>query len=273
MEETGIAKEKKQFKILGFTVWRLMAYFIIYSFAGFIIETCYGVLTKGVLESRQSFLYGPFCSIYGIGAVIMIVFLQYFKKNKYTLFFGGFLIGSITEYLISLIGELIFNVIWWDYSNKPFNIGGRICVTFSLFWGVLAIYLISYFHPKVDALIDKIKGKKTLRSLRILTIICIIVILADFIITGFAIMMFYSRLVSRYDLKLKNNQEYGFMINLYENNEFIKNITDKFFNDKKMLKTFPNLKLTAEDGSIIYVDSLLPEITPYYVKFFTPKNN
>ena len=272
MEETKDIKEKKQFKILGFSIWRLMAYFILYSFMGFIIETAYGLLTKGVIESRQSFLYGPFCSIYGVGAVVMIVFLQYFKKNKYTLFFGGFLIGSVTEYLISLIGELIFNVIWWDYSNQPFNIGGRVCVVYSLFWGILAIYLISHFNPKVDYLIDKIKGKNTLKSLRILTIVCLVAIILDCVLTGFALMMFYSRLVNRYDLKLKNNQEYALVSNLYENNDFIRNVTDKLFSDKKMLKTFPNLKLTAEDGSIIYVDSLLPEITPYYVKVFTPNN-
>ena len=86
-------------------------------------------------------------------------------------------------------------------------------------------------------------------------------------------MMFYSRLVTTYDLKLKNNQEFEYISNLYNNNEFIKNVTDKFFNDKKMLRTFPNLKLTAEDGSIIYVDSLLKDIQPYYWRLYTPKNN
>ena len=68
--------EKKPFTILGFTVWRILAYFVVYSFLGFVIETIYGMITKGVIESRQSFLYGPFCGIYGLGAVIMIVFLQ-----------------------------------------------------------------------------------------------------------------------------------------------------------------------------------------------------
>ena len=136
--------EKKQFTVFGFTIWRLMAYFIIYSILGYIVETLFGLVTKGVLESRKSFLYGPFCAIYGLGAVVVILGLQKFKKNNYTLFFGGILIGSIVEYAISAIGELIFHIKWWDYSGMPFNINGRICLAFSFFWGVLAIYLMGH---------------------------------------------------------------------------------------------------------------------------------
>ena len=78
--------KKKKITICGFTITKILAYFIIYSIIGFIIETLFGLLTKGVLESRKSFLYGPFCGIYGVGAVIMILGLQRFKKNNYTLF-------------------------------------------------------------------------------------------------------------------------------------------------------------------------------------------
>lgn len=127
-------KEKKKFTILGMSIWRVLAYFIIYSILGYLIETLFGLVTKGVIESRQSFLYGPFCAIYGLGAVIMIGLLQYFKKNNFTLFFGGFLIGSVVEYLVSLFGEMMLHVKWWDYSNMPLNINGRICVYFSIFW-------------------------------------------------------------------------------------------------------------------------------------------
>ena len=97
-------KEKEHIKICGISIWRILAYFVVYSVAGFIIETIFGLLTKGVLESRKSFLYGPFCSIYGLGAVLMILPLQKYKKNNYTLFFAGFFIGSIIQYMVSLVG-------------------------------------------------------------------------------------------------------------------------------------------------------------------------
>ena len=79
IEEQEAKKVKKKFTIMGISIWRMLAYFIIYSVVGFIIETAFGFSTKGVIESRQSFLYGPFCAIYGVGAVIMISFLKRFK--------------------------------------------------------------------------------------------------------------------------------------------------------------------------------------------------
>lgn len=83
----------KKIKIAGISLWRILAYFIIYSFIGYLIETIYAFVVYGVIESRQSFLYGPFCSIYGVGAVIMICALQRVKDDKtHTLFFGGFIV-------------------------------------------------------------------------------------------------------------------------------------------------------------------------------------
>ncbi len=146
--------EKKTFKIAGISIWRILAYFVIYSFMGYIIETIYAFILYGVVESRQSFLYGPFCSIYGLGAVIMICVLQYFGKNIHTLFLGGFLTGSVTEYMVSLIGEKLLSTSWWDYSDKFLNVNGRICFIYSVFWGLLGLYLIKVVNPKVDKVID-----------------------------------------------------------------------------------------------------------------------
>lgn len=96
--------KNKKITIMGLSVWRIMAYFVIYSVVGYIIETIFGIITKGVWESRQSFLYGPFCAIYGLGASIMIMFLHKYSKNYTRLFIGGFIVGSIVEYLVSWIG-------------------------------------------------------------------------------------------------------------------------------------------------------------------------
>ena len=79
--------KKKKITIMGFTIWRIIIYFMIYSILGFVAETLFGLITKGVLESRKNFLYGPFCCIYGVGALVVILGLQKFKKNNYTLFF------------------------------------------------------------------------------------------------------------------------------------------------------------------------------------------
>lgn len=265
-EDKNVVKDKN-FKIFGFTITQILAYFIIYSIAGYIIETIFGLVTKGVLESRKSFLYGPFCSIYGVGAVVMIIGLQRFKKNNYTLFAGGFIIGSIIEYVISFIGEWFFHIKWWDYSSMPFNINGRICVWFSFFWGALAIYLMSHIHPKVDKLIDKIKPS----VLKPLTIILTVLIFIDFIVTGFALKMFFVRIVNQYNLDIEGVEIYlDTYSKLYEN-EKVKSFVDKHFSNEKMLKTFPNIKVTKKDGNIIWICDILKDIQPYYVRIFTPK--
>ena len=265
-EDKTVVKDKK-FKIFGFTIIQILAYFIVYSVAGYIIETIFGLVTKGVLESRKSFLYGPFCGIYGVGAVVMIIGLQRFKKNNYTLFAGGFIIGSIIEYVISFIGEWFFNIKWWDYSSMPFNINGRICVWFSFFWGALAIYLMSHIHPKVDKLIEKIKPS----ILKPLTIILTILIFIDFIVTGFALKMFFVRIVNQYDLDIEGVEMYFDTYSKLYENEKVKSFVDKHFSDEKMLKTFPNIKVTKKDGNIIWICDILKDIQPYYVRIFTPK--
>ncbi len=260
-------KEKDKFTIFGIEAPRIVAYFVIYSIIGFIIETLFGLVTKGVLESRKSFLYGPLCGIYGLGAIIMIIALRRFNKNNYTLFVGGFIVGSIIEYSISLIGEELFQIKWWDYSNMPFNINGRICVSFSIFWGILAIYLMSHLNPKIDRIIDKVNPK----LLKRVAIVAAILLLLDFLITSFALKMFFTRLVNDYDLELQNVDQYREVYTALYNNEDIKKIVDKYFSYEKMLHTFPNIKVTDKDGNIILVADILNYIQPYYVRVFTPK--
>jgi uncharacterized membrane protein len=260
-------RKKKKIMIFGFPIIRLLAYFVIYSVIGFVIETLFGLVTKGVIESRKSFLYGPFCAIYGIGAVVMIVGLQKFKKNNYTLFWGGFLIGSFVEYIISWIGEIVFHVKWWDYSNIPFNLNGRICVWFSLFWGILAIYLMTHIHPKIDRFLDKFSPK----IVTIITITFVVVMFLDWCISSFALKMFLTRLVNNYNLELQeiSTVQQDKYTKLYEN-ETLRPIIDTFFSDEIMLKTFPNLKVTSKDGEIIWVCDILKDIQPYYFRVFTP---
>lgn len=180
---------------------------------------------------------------------------------------GGFIIGSVIEYVVSVIGEVMFHIKWWDYSNMPFNINGRICVWFSIFWGLLAIYLMTHINPKIDKLIDKIP-KNILKNT---TIILIILIVIDFLITCFALKMFYVRLVNDYALDIQGVDEYLEKYTaLYENPQ-IKQFVDTHFSNEKMLKTFPNIKVTQKDGTVVWICDILTDIQPYYFRVFTPK--
>ena len=197
----------------------------------------------------------------------MIIFLHKYSKNYTRLFIGGFIVGSIVEYLVSWIGEMLLGVKWWDYSNMPLNINGRICVYFSIFWGFLALYLIASFNPRIDKLIDWIKSKLSVKALKTLTITVTIALLIDCIVTGVALSFFLVRMVYKNDLNVTNKdfitQKYDDIYSDENASEFIY----KHWGDKKMLRTFPNLKVQDVDGNMIYMDSLLSDIQPYYYKF------
>ena len=261
-------KEKEHIKICGISIWRILAYFVVYSVAGFIIETIFGLLTKGVLESRKSFLYGPFCSIYGLGAVLMILPLQKYKKNNYTLFFAGFFIGSIIEYMVSLVGELIFHIKWWDYSDQMFNINGRICVLFSLFWGLLAIYLMSDINPRIDKFIDFVKSKIPANYMKTVIIFSILFLSFDLGITVYALQMFSVRIIHENNLNVSNKQLVDTLYEkIYVNDQKQKDFIYKFFDNEKMIKTFPNIKIEDVDGNILFYRKYVKDIKPYYYNF------
>lgn len=247
--------------IVKITFKRILAYFIIYSFLGFIIETIFGMLTKGVVESRQSCLYGPFCCIYGLGATIMIPGLQKFKKRNWTLFLAGAIEGSIVEYIISWVGEIIFHIKWWDYSNMPFDINGRICLLFTIFWGILALVLIRLINPYIEKFIDKIPAK----LFSIITIGGTILLIIDLLITAFGLQIFYTRFTNEHNLNLKEDK-YLMVSQEILDNKVVQKLSNTMFSNEKMLRTFPNIKFKDDDGNIIWVKDVLTDIQPYYFK-------
>jgi len=130
----------------------LLFYFLLYSFLGWCLESIYKtILEKKIINS--GFLYGPFCPIYGFGAIIMILILQRLSNNIICIFIIGMIILTIWEYLVGVILEKIFKTKYWDYSDKKFNIHGRICLKNSIYWGVLGAVFTMIIHPFV---IDKL---------------------------------------------------------------------------------------------------------------------
>ena len=130
-------------------------YFFIYSVLGWIVETLYCRTLDGKWTNR-GFLFGPYCPIYGFGALIIIAFLQNFKSSFIAVFFLGMIFTSILEYLTSFLLEKLFDAKWWDYSKMKFNINGRICLLNSLEFAFLGVVLTYIVHPTISNLILKI---------------------------------------------------------------------------------------------------------------------
>ena len=268
-KEAEINYKKKKVTIMGLSVWRIMAYFIIYSVVGYIIETIFGIITKGVWESRQSFLYGPFCAIYGLGATIMIIFLHKYSKNYTRLFIGGFIVGSIVEYLVSWIGEILLGVKWWDYSGKILNVNGRVCLLYSIFWGFLTVLLVNVVNPRIDKMCNKLQEKFARKKLKILVGIVIIFLALDCAATVVAQEQFITRTVieKNIDVSAKDYSKMKRQYDFVKQHHTISNFIDTFWNDKKMILTFPNIKIENQNQDTIHLKDLFPKIKPYYWKF------
>ncbi len=155
----------------------ILDFFLIYSFAGWVLESVYKTIcTKKIVNS--GFLYGVFCPIYGIGALIMYLFLS-ICNNPITVFLTGFVVLSVWEYIVSWGIEKIFHETYWDYSNYKFNINGRVCLLNSIFWGVLGVIFTYIVHPFVETQIIKINDI----VLIVITVILLIIMLIDAIIS------------------------------------------------------------------------------------------
>lgn len=163
---------------MGYTIFNLLTYFIIYSIAGWVLESVYrSFCEKKIINS--GFLIGPFCPIYGTGAIIMLLFLEGFKKNILVLFVISFLVLSIWEYFVGVLLEKIFKTKYWDYSDHKINIKGRVCLFNSICWGILGILFIECIHPFIEKNIELINPL----YLNIIIVIITVLFVTDTIIS------------------------------------------------------------------------------------------
>ena len=157
---------------------KILTYFILYSFLGWIMESVFRSICEKKLINT-GFLKGPFCPIYGIGAIIMILILNSFKSNMIVLFIISMLVLTIWEYIVGYLLEKIFKTKYWDYSDHKFNFQGRICLTNSIYWGILGVAFVKYIHPFIQNFINQID----VNILKYVTTICMIILIVDAIST------------------------------------------------------------------------------------------
>lgn len=132
----------------GFLFPVLFYNFFIYSFIGWIYESCYVSIHKKKWVNR-GFLNGPLIPLYGTGATTVFMAFWQYRDHYLLIFVGGIILASTLEYITSMIMELIFHTKWWDYSDKKLNLNGRICFAASLLWGVMSLLMIEFIQPFV----------------------------------------------------------------------------------------------------------------------------
>ena len=138
--------------VCGFSLYHILAYFLIYSCVGWCLEVIYAAATTGQLVNR-GFLNGPVCPIYGFGMIIVLFALTPLQHSILLLYIGGVILPSALELVGGWALYKLYHTRWWDYSDLPFNIGGYICLEFCLLWGVGTLVVMRIVHPVVADLV------------------------------------------------------------------------------------------------------------------------
>lgn len=161
----GITSFLSLWVVKGISVYDVLANFFFYSFLGWIYESTLVSVRKRTLTNR-GFLNGPIIPIYGFAATF--IYMAFYNEYAISLteevnalhisevFFFGMVIASILEYITSYLMEKFFHAKWWDYSNYPLNIKGRISLPSSLFWGLLSTVMVYLIQPAVNNLLLQI---------------------------------------------------------------------------------------------------------------------
>lgn len=256
--------------MLEYSVLDYIFYFFFYSFIGWFFESCYCSIRPKKWVNR-GFLRGPICPIYGTGGLVMMICLlplRHITENLYLnellIFIAGAILCDIVEFMTSYIMEKLFNARWWDYSNKKFNIQGRICLTHTFYWGTCSCLFVFVLEPIMNLYLV---GQVSESSRNILTYIFLTVFafdLLDTVIHALGIrdisskFMKLSEEISEFAIQVystvggkSENESEAMKKELNEKFDELRSNYDKFKNDlkdikskskKRLFKAFPLLK-------------------------------
>lgn len=219
------AKKREQisYKVRYATLFWL---FFFGSIAGLVLEGLWCVLRLGRWETHSSTVWGPFCIIYGFGAVAVYL-LSGLLRNKNTLvqFIAFTVSGAAVEYFGSLFQELCFGSVSWDYSAHALNLGGRVSLKMALMWGALGILFMRLTFPLLNRLFEKMKGK----GWKIACIGMTVFMAVDLLVTAAAV----TRWRTRSEGAAAANAAVQWL--------------DDTYDDQTMEKRFPNMQFTASE--------------------------
>lgn len=220
-------KEKSGVFAVGCSFYKLVCLFFLGAFLGDITETIFCYITAGELMSRSSVVYGPFSIVWGLGCVLLTAILyQYRNRSDRYIFLFGTVLGGAYEYICSVFTEIVFGTVFWDYSEIPFNLGGRINLLYCFFWGIAAVVWLKILYPLFSGWIEKIPKKIGIW----LTWILIVFMIFNMIISALA--------MARYSVR--NTQEATAA-------NSIERFLDEHFPDERMERIYPNAIIVEED--------------------------
>ena len=151
---------------------------------GWVVEVIWSFFKRHMFINHSALVIGPFNTIYGLGTLLLTILLYRIKKSDYIkIFTASFIAGTIIEYITSFGMEHLLGFIPWNYSKKFLNINGRVCLIYSIFWGILGIVWIKLIYPGVKKMIDKTNHNIGRKMIYVLSVFLIL----DFALTMCAV--------------------------------------------------------------------------------------
>ena len=214
------AKEERFARGCGF--FKLASLFILGAFLGDIVETVFCLATTGRLMSRSSLVFGQFSIVWGLACALLTwILYRYRDKSDRYIFVFGTILGGAYEYVCSVFTEMAFGTVFWDYSEIPFNLGGRINLLYCFFWGIAAVVWMKGMYPFLSRQIEKLPA----RAGRAVCSVLLVLLAADMLISALAL--------ARYSERQTGSPE----------QTAVGQILDEYFPDEFIEKRYENLKL------------------------------
>ncbi|MDO4327810.1 MAG: putative ABC transporter permease [Lachnospiraceae bacterium] len=207
----------------GCSFYKLAMLFFIGSFLGDVTETIFCRVRAGIWMSRSSVVWGPFSIVWGLAIMLAtLVLYNYRNRSDSFIFLFGTVLGGAYEYICSVFTELVFGTVFWDYSEIPFNLGGRINLLYCFFWGIAAVVWLKLLYPPLSRWIERIpKGKGILLTWCLIVFMCL-----DIAVSAVALMRYTERSQGK---EAVSSWEKGI---------------DERFDDERMARIYPNAILT-----------------------------
>ncbi|MDD3453727.1 MAG: putative ABC transporter permease [Bacilli bacterium] len=215
-----------------YNIWIYILLFLLYSITGWIVEVINAIYWNKKFINR-GFLIGPYCPIYGFGSILMILFLYKYIDDYIVIFVMCVVICGILEYVTSFLMEKIFKTRWWDYSNKKFNINGRICLETLVLFGIGGLLIMYIINPIYVNIINIF----SFNTIKIISIVGALLFIADVIVSFKIILNF--KLVAK-NIKKDSTEEITKMVRnvLLQKSRLSKRLVQAFPDFQSMLKKY-----------------------------------
>ena len=221
-EGAGVKTKEERFA-RGCGFFKLASLFILGAFLGDIVETVFCLVTTGRLMSRSSLVFGPFSIVWGLACALLTwILYRYRDKSDRYIFVFGTVLGGAYEYVCSVFTEMAFGTVFWDYSEIPFNLGGRINLLYCFFWGIAAVVWMKGVYPFLSRWIEKLPA----RMGKVVCSVLLVLLAADMLVSALAL--------ARYSERQAGKAE----------QTAVGQALDEFFPDGFIEKRYENLKLT-----------------------------